>query len=501
VALFTEWRTFEEPPRVGGIPDYRPATNTRRLAGLTRLQQRLRAIDTTGWRVAEQVDWHLVRAEMNGLQYHLTVLKPFARDPAYYASVRTDESDTPAEEGPTIHGAIRLWQYPVWPRTVLDTLRTLTAEEAARLAGQLRTVPPLLRQARVHLAGANARDLWVGGVRAFEEQHEALGELRRRVGAGDAALVAAIDSAAAATDAFAAWLRAEAPKKTGPSGIGTAQYTWYLRNVLLVPLSWEQELTIVRRELARAHAALRLEENRNRHLPPLPVAETPAAFDALREAALPRYLQFIRDQQVVTWEPWMERALRERFMGFVPPATANFFSQGAQRDPVPLWTHLWHWWDNGRIRRTPHASPIRRGPRAGEPVRARQHAHHGAGGGHPRELDAARVDAPRPAAGVRAAPVPAAAGVRRQLRDRRAADGGDDGRARAAAGGPVFAAPLLRRGERGGDGPGVDGVLGAHRGRPDGARLGAGDAAAVPVSRDGAAWPPPAPQRLSPYTR
>ena len=48
VALFTEWRAFEEPPRVGGIPDYRPATNTRRLAGLTRLQQRLRANDTTG---------------------------------------------------------------------------------------------------------------------------------------------------------------------------------------------------------------------------------------------------------------------------------------------------------------------------------------------------------------------------------------------------------------------------------------------------------------------
>ena len=362
LALFTAWRAFEEPPRVGGIPDYRPATNARRLAQLAALQRRLRALDTTGWRVPEQVDWHLVRAEMNGMQYHLTVLKPFARDPAYYASIRTEESDTPAEEGPVIHGAIRLWQYPVWPRTVLDTPRALSAEEAARLAAQLRTIPPLLRQARVNLAGATARDLWVGGVRAFEEQHEALGELRRRVGAGDAALVAAIDSAAAATDAFAAWLRAEAPRRTGPSGIGTAQYTWYLRNVLLVPLSWEQELTIVRRELARAHAALRLEENRNRHLPPLPVAETPAAFDALREAALPRYLQFIRDQQVVTWEPWMEGALRERFMGFVPPATANFFSQGAQRDPVPLWTHLWHWWDNGRIRRTPHASPIRRGP-------------------------------------------------------------------------------------------------------------------------------------------
>jgi hypothetical protein len=107
LTLFTEWRTFEEPPRVGGVPDYRPATNVRRLAALRRLQARLRAIDTTGWRVPEQVDWHLVRAEMNGMQYHLTVLQPFARDPAYYASVRPDESDTPAEEGPTSRGASR----------------------------------------------------------------------------------------------------------------------------------------------------------------------------------------------------------------------------------------------------------------------------------------------------------------------------------------------------------------------------------------------------------
>jgi hypothetical protein len=31
-------------------------------------------------------------------------------------------------------------------------------------------------------------------------------------------------------------VRAEALKKTGPSGIGKEHYTWFLRNVLLVPL-------------------------------------------------------------------------------------------------------------------------------------------------------------------------------------------------------------------------------------------------------------------------
>lgn len=56
LTLFQDWRVFEEPPRLnGGVPDYTSATHTRRLADLSRLQERLRAIDTTGWTIQEQV--------------------------------------------------------------------------------------------------------------------------------------------------------------------------------------------------------------------------------------------------------------------------------------------------------------------------------------------------------------------------------------------------------------------------------------------------------------
>jgi hypothetical protein len=362
LALFKEWRAFEEPPRVNGVPDYSPATNQRRLAELARLQQRLQAIDTSGWTIPEQVDHHIVRAEMNGMDYHLRVLQPFARDPAYYASIITAESDTPSKEGPVIHGAVKLYDYPVWPRTRLDTVSPLTAPQAADLTGKLRTIPQLLQAARVNLAAATARDLWVGGVRAIEEQSQALQQLSERVGATERALRETIDTARAATEEFASWLKVEAPKKTGQSGIGKDQYTWYLRNVLLVPLSWEEEVTITRRELARAHASLRFEENRNRRLPPLATADTPDAYDALQERAITRYLKWVADQQIITIEPWLERALRERTATFTPPGSRNFFAEITHRDPIPLWTHLYHWWDNMRIRVSPHASPIRRGP-------------------------------------------------------------------------------------------------------------------------------------------
>lgn len=363
VALFQEWRAFEEPPRLEGAPDYREATNARRLGELAAYQARLEALDPSGWPVAEQVDWHLVRAEMNGMDFHLRTLRPWARDPAYYASVRTYESDTPAEEGPTIHDALRLWEYSVWPRTSLDVPEPLTAGERPELLRQLRAIPPLLEQARGNLAESDARDLWVGGIRAFENQSGALDQLLERLaGVGEAPgeLTEAVTAAWEAIDAFVDWLEREAPSRTGPSGLGREAYTWFLRNVLLVPMSWEEEVAVTRRELARSHASLRLEENRNRDLPELSPAETPEALDRLQHEAITSYLEFLDRNRILQVEPWMDQALRERLFTFAPPETRNFFSQAIHRDPTTLWTHLYHWWDTARMREEPHPSPIRR---------------------------------------------------------------------------------------------------------------------------------------------
>jgi hypothetical protein len=65
-----------------------------------------------------------------------------------------------------------------------------------------------------------------------------------------------------ATDELVGWLEAEAPSKTGPSGVGKDNYTWYQRNVHLVPLTWEDEVRLLKRELDRAWSSLKLEEQR-----------------------------------------------------------------------------------------------------------------------------------------------------------------------------------------------------------------------------------------------
>ena len=48
---------------------------------------------------------------MNGYDFNMRVLRPWARDPAFYSSVWTYKSDVPAHEGPTHHAVCELWSY------------------------------------------------------------------------------------------------------------------------------------------------------------------------------------------------------------------------------------------------------------------------------------------------------------------------------------------------------------------------------------------------------
>lgn len=352
VSLFGEWRAFENPPLHDGAPDYTADRMGRAHAEWRGYRDRLQAIDSSGWPVEQQVDWHIMRAELNGFDFNCRVLKPWVRDPAFYQQIWTYQSDTPAHEGPTNHALVELWAYDF----------PLTGDDEARLMRELATVPRLLQQARQNLTG-NARDLWVAGTRTMRQQVTALRVLGGQVGgAASDELKAAIRAARLATQQFVAWLGRQAPEKTGPSGIGKANYTWYLQNVHLVPLTWEDEVRLLQRELDRAWSNLRLEEHRNRNLPELVAANTPAEYTALADAAATRLMTFVGDQDVLDVQPNMEPALREHLGTFVPEGQRNFFWIAAHFDPVPLYTHFYHWWDLARMRDNPHPSPMRREP-------------------------------------------------------------------------------------------------------------------------------------------
>jgi hypothetical protein len=348
--LFASWRSFESPPLRDGAPDYTQATFDARYPEFRRLLQRLDALDTTGWSIPQQVDWQLVKAEMNGFDFNYRVLQPWARDPAFYETIWLDRSDVPGHEGPTHHALTELWQYEF----------PLSPESERELIADLKVIAPLMRQAQQNLIG-NARELWIAGIRNIRAQSASLDTIAGlAAGSDNAELREVIGQAKKTTEMLVAWLESEAPKKSRPSGIGKENYSWYQQNVHLLPMSWDDEVQLLQRELDRAWSSLKLEEQRNRHLPPLQAAATPAEYAARADLAATNLIRFLRDQEIVTVADYFEPALREHLGEYVPAETRNFFWITAHLDPTPLYTHFWHWFALARMDQEPNPNPIRR---------------------------------------------------------------------------------------------------------------------------------------------
>lgn len=349
VELFKEWRTFEAPPLIDGVPDYSQESFDARQAGYTVLREKLEGLPKEKWSVEAQVDWQLLWAEMNGYQFNYKVLKPWQRDPAFYKAIWTSKSDVPAHEGPTSHFVIELWQYNF----------TLNKEDRKKLISAIQRIPNFNQQAQKNLTG-NAKDLWIAGIRDIENQSQVLNEMLLKSSiARDKQLALQIKAAKSSTDDLVAWLKKEAPKKNGPSGIGKEHYTWYQQNVHLVPLTWEDEVLLLKRELARAWSSLKLEEHRNRALPELLPADSKESYRTLAKNAAEELLEFLDQNEIVTVKKYFSSALEPHLGSYIPPETRNFFWITAHLDPKPLFSHFYHWFELERMLQEPHQNPIR----------------------------------------------------------------------------------------------------------------------------------------------
>lgn len=354
VTLFAEWREFEKPTLVHGVPDYSAANMTAQHRDLAAYQSRLAAIDPGAWPLAQQVDYPIVRAEMKGLDFDHRVRRPWARNPAFYVTIFPSQSDVPAHEGPVVHGWVDLWTYD-YP---------LTEGTASELAIAIGTIPALLTQAQANLV-EDARDLWMGGIRGMARQSAELEAFAAQVAGTNAALDAAIERAREATNRFHAWLEEELPSKHGVSGVGKDNYTWYVQNVHLVPYTWEEEVTLMRHELSRSHAALALEEHRNRGLPPLEPVASAEDYDRRANESVTEMMAFLDNDEVVSVRAYMDAALRAKIGSFAPaPADGQrgFFSEVSYRSPLAMRTHSYHWIELANMENAPHRSPIRRVP-------------------------------------------------------------------------------------------------------------------------------------------
>ena len=350
VLLFNDWRNFENPPLLDGAPDYTRERFEEDQSEFLELRERLHSFDIDNWPIKEQIDWHIVRAEMNGYDFNYRVLRPWERDPAFYQTIWMYQSDVPAHEGPTNHGVLEFWMYDI----------PLDKESEKKILKELKSITPFLEQARKNLIG-NAKELWDAGIQNLRQQRDNLIVIKTSLELdADNIINDEIDVAINSTDNFISWLEEESKNKTGPSGIGKENYTWYQQNVHLLPMTWEDEVRLLQRELDRAWSSLKLEEHNNRNLPELKPANTEDDFKILTEKGVRRFIDFIKEKEIMPFKDNMEPALRERMGKYVPEDERNFFNIGLHIDPLPLYSHFVHWFDLAEMRDNPHESPIRR---------------------------------------------------------------------------------------------------------------------------------------------
>ena len=348
VALFKEWREFVKPEVTDGVPDYSAIAMKEQFAALGKWRGRLAAIDPSGWALSQRADHEIIRAEMNGFEFDHRVLRPWSRNAAFYTVVQDSPPDVPAREGPEPHGTLLLFAYSF----------PLPEKDIPSFRAKLQAIPRVLEMAKTNLV-EDAKDLFFLGIRVKKDESAVLGNLAKTLAKHHPDLVADTEKAKAAVDDFRGWLEKKHKTMTASSGIGIENYNWYMKNVHLVPYTWEEQVTILQRELGRSWAFLKLEENRNRRLPKLTVAASAGEYDKRRREAVKEFMDFIRNEGIFTMPDYL--GLSSEPGGFSPaPEPVDFFLQVEYRNSLPLLCHSMHSFDLQRLAHESH--PIRSVP-------------------------------------------------------------------------------------------------------------------------------------------
>ena len=345
IKLFREFRDYQKPAVVDGIPDYTEKAMAEQYARLDDFRQKLSLIDSSGWTIPEKADYEILRAEINGLDFDHRVFYPWKRDPAFYAVITTYEPDVPAREGPEIYNVLYLPEY-TFP---------LEGEQKKDFQTKLTAIPKILAQAKTNLT-EKGKALWFFGIRQKEGEISSLVSLSDRLANENPDLVPLVDQAKEAVTEFKKWLEDEhVSMEPTQDGIGVDNFNWYMKHVHLVPFTWQEQVDICRRELERSWTALKLEEIRNRDLPPLEPAQSVEELRTRLKKAVDEFMNFLRDKEIFTVSDYM--ALNTEVSDYTPPERQSFFTRVEYHHYLALRPHMIHWLEKQREKFNDH--PIR----------------------------------------------------------------------------------------------------------------------------------------------
>ncbi|MGZ4966602.1 MAG: DUF885 family protein, partial [Chthoniobacterales bacterium] len=294
------------------LTDYAPAKIAERDKHVRALLDKVRALKTDSWSKDDRIDWLLFRSQLEQYDFGSRVLKSTEKNPQVYIgecvsgifSLLKKDYDTPQKRA--LAATARLKQMPALLKQGLSNLQSPVKLYAQLAAQSARAIDPLLTGSLMAL-----------DVGLAPNEHDEL--------------VKARDAALAAAHSYADELEKRIPSMPDFAPMGEANYNYYLKNVLLLPLNASEVEMIGRVELARYRALEALLSDPKLADPdPARAANIPPDQESFLKAYESReaeMIAFMKEHKIVTIPdylgPFQIRQLPEAFKPTSPGGFMN----------------------------------------------------------------------------------------------------------------------------------------------------------------------------------
>ncbi|MEY2496043.1 MAG: hypothetical protein QOJ45_2535 [Verrucomicrobiota bacterium] len=333
--------------RPGGKRDWSRAAIDRHRKELAEFEGRWKTIEASAWPVPRQVDYRLIGSALARVRWELDVNARWKRDPLFYL----EQTLTPLVEALTVPAPY-------------DEARS------REIVTRIENIPVTLQQGEANLEKPPAPFATVT-IQALDGVRERLRKmavaLRSSTTLKEQELNGASDRAADALEHFRTRLQEQLPSLPKQTSLGRDAYVFFLKNVALMAFSPEELLAMGRQEWNRAVAFETYEKERNRDVPPLPLAKDTGSWIKDAAAKEMSIRQFLDKHGILTVPDWMQHytlrpmpeylhalegfsetddftsasRLKENCVRYLDPPspTLGYFWRATAQDPRPIIVH------------------------------------------------------------------------------------------------------------------------------------------------------------------
>lgn len=304
------------------LTDYSPTKINERTQRVRALLDKVRAMKTDTWPKDEQIDAILFRSQLESVDFGNRVLKFEFTNPQTYTgecttaifSLLKKEYDTPRKRA--VAATARLKAMPALLKQGLANLQNPVKLYSKLAIDSARSIDPLFNQSLMAL-----------DVELAPNEHEEL--------------IKARDAAIAAMHSFADELEKRMPKMVDFAPMGEANYNYYLKHVLLLPLDAREVEMIGRAENVRYRALEALLPDPKLADPdPKRAASIPAdqaAFLKAYESREAEMISFLKEHNLVTIPDYLGRfEIRQLPEAFKPTSPGGFMNPPGVYDKDPV---------------------------------------------------------------------------------------------------------------------------------------------------------------------